>query len=288
MKSWNTAVTRERHDASSSARTSTPSISIAPARGSYRRHRSLASVVLPAPFWPTMASDDPAGIDRSKWSRTSGTTRVSEAEIAEADLSRRRSRGLAIARRQGAGRPHRRLETQHRRDRRRGPVERPAEAAERDHRHPDGALDERDDLAEREPAVRGGARQRPEHHDVGDDDQHDAPQHRLLAQSCRGVLQIVETGAARNEAADGPVRQSEQAQFLARRCVHRQAVGVVGIALRGAHFLGVAVIPDPRLAQKPVRREPGCHQHDRRPPAYTRTARARRQIRQRFEPCRRR
>ena len=62
MKSWNTAATRERHDERSSSRMSTPSISMAPDCGSYNRHSSLAIVVLPAPFCPTMASDEPAGI----------------------------------------------------------------------------------------------------------------------------------------------------------------------------------------------------------------------------------
>ena len=49
---------------------SVPSISIAPLCGSYNRHRSFASVVLPAPFWPTIASEVPAGIVRSKPSST--------------------------------------------------------------------------------------------------------------------------------------------------------------------------------------------------------------------------
>src|SRR6266545_4455796 len=56
--------------ARSSWRRSTPSTSIAPACGSYNRHNSLANVVLPDPLRPTMASDDPAGIVRSKCSRT--------------------------------------------------------------------------------------------------------------------------------------------------------------------------------------------------------------------------
>ena len=52
MKSWNTAVTRERHDARSSSRRSTPSISIAPDCGSYKPaqqlgERRLAGAVLP-------------------------------------------------------------------------------------------------------------------------------------------------------------------------------------------------------------------------------------------------
>ena len=43
---------------------------IAPDCGSYKRHSSFAMVVLPAPFWPTMASEDPAGMVRSKCSNT--------------------------------------------------------------------------------------------------------------------------------------------------------------------------------------------------------------------------
>ena len=37
-----------------------------PTAGRTDRHSSLASVVLPAPFWPTIASDDPAGTVKSK------------------------------------------------------------------------------------------------------------------------------------------------------------------------------------------------------------------------------
>ena len=55
---------------------SMPSTSIAPDCGSYSRHSSLARVVLPAPFWPTMASDDPAGIVRSKPWSTGGASVV--------------------------------------------------------------------------------------------------------------------------------------------------------------------------------------------------------------------
>jgi hypothetical protein len=52
---WNTAVTRAP-GIKSSERKSIPSISIAPLCGSYKRHNNFASVVLPAPFWPTMAA----------------------------------------------------------------------------------------------------------------------------------------------------------------------------------------------------------------------------------------
>ena len=66
------AVRRPRHDGIDRSRRSTPSTSMPPDSGSYSRHRSLASVVLPAPFCPTIASDVPAGMARSKCSSTGG------------------------------------------------------------------------------------------------------------------------------------------------------------------------------------------------------------------------
>ena len=64
--------------------------------------------------------------------------------------------------------------------------------------------------------------------------------------------------------------EAEQPQFLARGRIDRQPVGVVGIALRGAHLLGVAIAPDRALAQQPVRRQPRAGEHDRRPPGVAR------------------
>ena len=158
MKSWNTAVTRDRHDSRSRSRRSTPSTSMAPACGSYSRHSSFAIVVLPAPFCPTMASDEPAGMVRSKPSSTGASrARVGERDVAEADLARgqRRRRGR-VPGGQRAGRRHRGLEPQHRGDRRRRAVERPAESAERDHRHADRGLRRR----RRPRRGRGGPRPR--------------------------------------------------------------------------------------------------------------------------------
>ena len=45
-------------------------LSIEPLSGSYKRQSSLASVVLPAPFCPTIASEEPAGITSEKCSST--------------------------------------------------------------------------------------------------------------------------------------------------------------------------------------------------------------------------
>jgi len=79
-------------------------------------------------------------------------------------------------------------------------------------------------------------------------------------------LQIVQARAAGPETLDRPCREAEQAQLLARRRVHGQAVGVLGVALRAAHLVRVAVAPDRALAQQPVRGQPGAREHDRRPP----------------------
>ena len=107
---------------------------------------------------------------------------------------------------------------------------------------------------------------RPEHHDVrGDHEQH-APDDRTLAQPRGCVLKLVQAGAPGDEAVDRPAGEAEQPQLLAGGRVHRQPVGVVGVALRAAHLLGVAVAPDRALAQQPVRRQPRAREHDRRPP----------------------
>ena len=87
-----------------------------------------------------------------------------------------------------------------------------------------------------------------------------------LAQTRGCVLKLVQARASGDEAVDRPAGEAEQPQLLARGRVHRQPVGVVGIALRAAHFFGVAVAPDRALAQQPVRRQPRAREHDRRPP----------------------
>ena len=61
-------------------------------------------------------------------------------------------------------------------------------------------------------------------------------------------------------------RPNRRSSFGGRR-IDGEAVGVVGVALRGAHLLGVPVLPDRALAQQPVRRQPGAGQDERSPPA---------------------
>ena len=76
----------------------------------------------------------------------------------------------------------------------------------------------------------------------------------------------MQASASGDETFDRPAGEAEQPQFLARGRVHRQAISVVGIPLRVAHFFGVAIAPDRALAQQPVRRQPRARQHERRPP----------------------
>ena len=105
-------------------------------------------------------------------------------------------------------------------------------------------------------AVGRGARQRPEHHDVRGEHQQQAPDHGPLAQPGGLPVELEELLAPRPEALDGPARQPEEPQLLGRGRLDRQAVGVVGVALGLADFLGVAVAPDAALAQQPVRGQP--------------------------------
>ena len=197
---------------------------------------------------------------------------TSRKRISRAGSAGRRPR----AGRQRAGRRHRRLEAQHGGDRRRRAVERPVEPAERDHRRADRALREDDDArrASRRPLAAASA-----------SDQNTttfAPttssrlhSDRPLAQPRRRVLQLVQPRAAGDEAVDRPADQTEQPQLLAGRRIDGEPIGVVGVALRAAHLVGVAVAPDGALAQQPVRREPRAAEHERRPPRVARRARRR-------------
>ena len=97
-------MTRERHDARSNSRRSTPSTSIAPDCGSYSRHSSLASVVLPAPFWPTIASDEPAGIVEIEAFEHRRAAGIGERHVAEADVAS--GQAVSAARRAGDKTPN--------------------------------------------------------------------------------------------------------------------------------------------------------------------------------------
>ena len=95
----------------------------------------MASVVLPAPFCPTIASDEPAGMVRSKCSSTGCAAAGRRSVTSRKRISRAGMPAAGrVPLRQRAGRRHRRFEPQDGGDRRGGAVERPVEAAEGDQR----------------------------------------------------------------------------------------------------------------------------------------------------------
>ena len=118
--------------------------------------------------------------------------------------------------------------------------------------------------------------------------QQQAPDHRPLAQPRGLPAQLEQAPAARAEALDDPAGQPEEPQLLGGRRVDREPVGVVRVALRLAHFLGVAVAPDGALAQQPVRGEPGAGEQAAAPTTRSRRARPPRRDRPPSPPARRR
>ena len=189
--------------------------------------------------------------------------------IAEADLARRHAAAAPVAR-PTAARPAGAIAGSSRStaaDRRRRAVERPVEPAERDHRRADRALREHDDLA------RGsGCRRRPRWratrtrrrwrratssrlHSTGFSRSRVAS----YCSACRRVRRATKRSIVQ------PARPNSRSSLRGRR-IDREPVGVVGVALRAAHLLGVAVAPDRALAQQPVRRQPRAAEHERRPP----------------------
>ncbi len=114
------------------------------------------------------------------------------------------------------------------------------------------------------------ARQQPEHDHIGRSHQQQAPEDGALAHAGGGVLQLVQAGAPGDETIDGPTGETEEPQLLAGRRIHRQPIGVVGVALGGTHFLGLAVVPDRALSQQPMGRQPRAGKQQRRPPRVAR------------------
>ena len=191
---------------------------------------------------------------------------IGEAHAREADLARRQAGGRPRAGGQRAPRRHRLVQPQHRRRGRSRAVEGPGEPAEGDHARADGGAREDHQAVERQRAGGDVGGQRPEHDGVGGQDQEQARRHRAFAQLRRLPAQVVEPPPVPPEALDDPVGDTEQPQLLGGRRVHRQAVRVVGVPLRLAHRVGLAVLPDRALAQQPVGGEPGPAEQQRRPP----------------------
>src|SRR5262249_43429328 len=149
---------------------------------------------------------------------------------------------------QTSGLSHRGCETEHSGNRGGCAIERPVESPEGDHTRAKGGLHVDDDLAETKAAAGGGSAERPEDDDVRPQDEQQAPEHWLLAQSRGPVLQLMQARAPGDEALNRPPYQPEQPQLLRGWWVHRQAVDIFGIALRLAHLIGVATVPDRALA----------------------------------------
>ena len=120
-------------------------------------------------------------------------------------------------------------------------------------------------------ARRGG--QRPEHHEVGGDHQQQAPRPRAARAGGSPATGARRAAAPCAEAVHDPVREPEEPQLLGRVRLDRQAVGVFGVALGPADFLGVPVAPHAALAQQPVRGQPRAGQHRAAPTTHSRRAR---------------
>ena len=114
------------------------------------------------------------------------------------------------------------------------------------------------------------SRHRPEHDEVRGQHQQQAPEHGPLAQARRLPAEIEQTSSARAESLDRPRRESEQPQFLGGRRIDGEPISVVGVALRLAHLIGIAIAPHAAFAQQPVRRQPCAREQNRRPPCVRR------------------
>ena len=239
----------------------------------------MASVVLPAPFWPTMASDD-AGRDgevEAVEHRRPGRRRVGEGHVAEADLRRR------AARRPGARAEGQRAPAGAMAGFSRSAAATGAAAPSSAQLRPPNAISDAPTAAwakvdgppEVDPAVGGRVGQRPEHDHVGG-----APRAPGWTSTDRSRSRVASycswcsrVRRAMKRSIVQPARPKRRSS-LARRRVDGQPVGVVGVALGGPHLVGVAVLPDAALPQQPVRGQPGARRARAAPTRRSRTARA--------------
>ena len=290
MKSWNTAVTRERQ----ASRSKVAQIDAVDLDGAVLRvvqpaqqfrERGLAGAVL---------ADDGER-------RAGGNRQIEAVEHRLAARPDRRTSRCGSGSRAPAGSARRVvpgasapagpiacLQTQHRGGRRGGAVERPRQSAERDHAGAHRGARERHRLAEIEAPGIHAERDRPEHRDVRGSTS--SRLHTTGRSRSRVASQRRSNSRRRcvRESLDGPVGKSEQAQFLRRRRIDRESIRVVGMALRLAHLVGVAIAPDRAFAQQPMRGEPGAGQQQRRPPRVRRRAPAPTRVRRSSPPDRRR
>ena len=96
-RSSSTIAIARRSETTSTSRTSAPSTSTEPERGSYRRGSSCTSVVLPDPVAPTSATVEPASTTRSTCLQRVRAVAVAERDVAQLDVpaARRQRRRAA-------------------------------------------------------------------------------------------------------------------------------------------------------------------------------------------------
>ena len=222
-----------------------------------------------------MASDFPTGISRSSPSNTGASDPGYEkAKPAHSDPLGRHAGGVPLAGRQEAGRPraglHGSFEAEDGGNRGGRTVEGPVQPPERNETRPNHGLCIHGHLAHPDTPGKCSVSDRPEDHEVRDDNDQHAPNHGLLPQPRGLVLELEEAGAAYEKTIEGPVGQAEKTHLLGGRRIDRQAVDVVRLSLSLANLVGVAVPPDTALAQQPVRGQPGGREEQRRPPGVGR------------------
>lgn len=76
----------------------------------------------------------------------------------------------------------------------------------------------------------------------------------------------MEASAPGDETVERPTGKAEQTQFLTCRRIDCQPVSILGVPLRAAHFIGIAIAPDRAFAQKPMRGQPRAREQGGRPP----------------------
>ncbi len=191
---------------------------------------------------------------------------IGERDVSEVDVGSREPGGGSCAVRQRADGGHRAPEPRHRGGGRGRPVERPAETAERDRARADRGLHVDDDCLQVEAAVDRAVGESPEDQRVGGHHDRETTEHWTLAQPRGPPLELVQSSPPVDEPVDDPVGEPEQAHLLGGRRIDGEAIGVVGMALRVADLVRVAVAPDRALAQHPMGRTPPDDEDDRRPP----------------------
>ena len=159
---------------------------------------------------------------------------IGERDVAKADLARRQARGRGARARRRARRPAPSPPSS------RSTAATGAAAPSSAQLNPPNAISDTPIAAcaktttspsEMRPAIAADASDQNTS-DVGAEHEQQAPEHRLLAQPRRLVLQRVQPRAPGDEALDRPAGEAEQPQLLRRRRIDGEAVGVVGVALR--------------------------------------------------------